>query len=171
MTLSDLQINSRLPLDVVHVLIAMLFVAGLIGRAAAFWRAGHAQDVQTAGALLHLSEWFERSLVIPAYFGVLITGLLAAWLAGWPLVGALESGAPKWPLVSLVLFLSPWLVIPGYLAPRRKQRSQAMARALRQGNVTPELTAALHDRGVVLLRRAELVMVALVTVLMNAKPF
>jgi uncharacterized membrane protein len=171
MTLSELLMNSALPLEVVHVMSAMLFVAGLVGRAAAFWRAGQAQDLRTAAGLLHLSEWFERTLVIPAYFSVFITGLLTAWLAGWPLLGALNSGAPKWLLVSLGLFLTPWFFIPGYLAPRRTQRTQALAAALAQGNLTLELTAALHDRGVVLFRRAELVLMAIVTVLMIAKPF
>jgi uncharacterized membrane protein len=158
-------------LDVVHVLTAMLFVAGLIGRAATFWRAGQAQDVQTVGSLLSLSEWFERTLVIPAYVGVLITGLLVAWLAGWPLAGALQGGAPRWLLFSLALYLSPWLVIPTYLAPQRRHRTQAMIRARELGAITPELAAALNDRGVILLRRAELVMAGLVTALMIAKPF
>ncbi len=163
--------NGAVWLEVLHVGTAMLFVAGLVGRSASFRRAGRTQDIQSAGSLLHLSEWFERILVIPAYFGVFITGLLTAWEAGWPLWGALTSGAPKWALVSLVLFLSPWLFIPNYLAPRRKRRAQALADALSQGKVTLELASALHDRGVLLFRRAELAMTGVVMVLMVAKPF
>jgi hypothetical protein len=163
--------NSALLLEVLHVGAAMLFVAGLVGRAASFARAGQAQDIRTAASLVHLSEWFERTLVIPAYFGVLFTGLFTAWAADWPLLDALKSGTPKWAAVSLVLFLSPWLAIPTYLAPRRKQRTQALAAAVSQEKVTPALAAALHDRGVLLVRRAELVMTGVVTVLMVAKPF
>ena len=106
----------------------MLFVAGLIGRSATFQRAGQARDIQTAATLLSLSEWFERNFVIPAYFGVLMTGLLVAWLARWPIWTGLTSGTPKWPLVSLVVFLSPMTFILSYLAPRRKRRAQALAR-------------------------------------------
>jgi predicted integral membrane protein DUF2269 len=122
------------------------------------------------GSLLHLSEWFERTLVIPAYFGIFVTGLFTAWVADWPLLGALNSGAPKWALVSLVLFSSPMLSIPSYLAPRRKRRAQALVEALSQEEVMPELVAALHDRGVPLFRRVEFVLTGVVTVLMVAKP-
>lgn len=163
--------SSTLLLEVLHVVIAMLFVAGLVGRAASFHRAGQAEDIRTAGSLLQMSEWFERTLVIPAYFAVLVTGLLTAWLAGWSLGDALNSEAPKWPLVSLVLFLSPMLFILSYLAPRRRQRAQALADALTRNTITPELAAALHDRGVLLFRWTEFVLMGVVTVLMVVKPF
>jgi uncharacterized membrane protein len=163
--------SGALLLEVLHVATAMLFVAGLIGRSATFQRAGQARDIQTAATLLSLSEWFERNFVIPAYFGVLMTGLLVAWLARWPIWTGLTSGTPKWPLVSLVVFLSPMTFILSYLAPRRKRRAQALADALSQEKVTPALAAALHDRGVLLFRRAEFVLTGVVTVLMVTKPF
>ena len=87
------------------------------------------------------------------------------------LLGALTTDAPKWVLISLLLFLSPWLVIPTYLAPRRKRRARALAEALSQQRMTTELSAAVHDRGVVLIRRGEIAMTAVVVVLMVAKPF
>jgi uncharacterized membrane protein len=163
---------SALVLELLHVGIAMLFVSGLVGRSAAFGLSGRTSDIQSVASLMRLSEWFERVLVIPAYFGVLVTGVLTAWQAGWPVWSALtHPGTPKWALVSMLLFLSPWLAIPTYLAPRRKQRAQALADALRQQRMTPELSAALRDRGVLLIRRAEFVMTAFVLVLMVAKPF
>lgn len=63
------------------------------------------------------------------------------------------------------------MVIPTYLAPRRKRRTRALAEALSQQKITPELAAAVHDRGVVLIRRGEIAMTAVVVVLMVAKPF
>ena len=158
-------------IDVLHVGIAMLFVAGLIGRSAAFSRARRAQSIQTVESLLQLSDWFERSLVIPMYVGVLITGPLVAWIGGWPLAAGLQTGAPKWPLVALILFLSPILAIATYLIPRRKARLRALADAVARKQVTPELAAALSDRGVRLIRQGELVMTGVVMVLMVAKPF
>jgi uncharacterized membrane protein len=163
--------NGVLWLNVLHVGTAMLFVAGLVGRSASFGRAAQAQDIHSAASLLRLSEWFERTLVIPAYFGVLVSGVLTARAAGWPLWSGLADGAPKWPLLSLVLFLSPWLFIPTYLAPRRKRRAQALADALSRQIITLDLTSALRDRGVLLLRRVEFAMTAVVMVLMVAKPF
>jgi hypothetical protein len=150
---------------------AMLFVAGLIGRSASFWRAGVARDIPTVEGLLSLSDWFERTLVIPTYFSLLATGLVTAWITGWPVLGAVRGDAPKWALVSLTLFLTPMLVIPTYLVPRRKERTRALADAVSRGAVTPALAAALHDRGVVFYRRAEMVVTAVVIVLMVTKPF
>src|SRR5262245_31046320 len=143
---------------VLHVGSAMLFVAGLLGRTASFHRAGQAADIQSVASLLHLSDWFERFLVIPSYFGVFVTGLLVAQNAGWPVWSAMAGDAPKWALVSLILFLSPWLVIPTYLVPRRKQRTQALAAALSQQKITVDLSSAVHDRGVVLFRWLEIAM-------------
>ena len=158
-------------IDVVHVVTAMLFVAGVVGRGAAYGRARRSRAVHSIENFMQLSDWFERRLVIPGYFVVLITGLFASWLAGWPLVTGLNGEAPKWVMVSLLLYLSPMLVIPTYLAPRRRQRAAALADALAQGQLTPHLIAALHDRGVLLFRGAELVIFVVVTALMVAKPF
>src|SRR5262249_34101860 len=103
---------SRELLDVLHVGTAMLFVAGIVGRSVSFGRAGTARDIGTVESLLDLSDWFERMLVIPAYFGLFATGLVTARVAGWPVIGAMRGDAPKWVLVSLLLFAAPMLVIP-----------------------------------------------------------
>src|SRR5262245_18234945 len=150
--------------DTIHVGLAMLFVAGLIGRSATFRRAGMARDIAAVEALLHLSDWFERTLVIPTYVGLLATGPVTAWVTGWPLLGAVRAGAPKWALVSLLLFITPLLVIPTYLVPRRTERIRALADAVAQRTITPALATALHDRGVLLFRRAEMVVTAAVII-------
>jgi uncharacterized membrane protein len=61
-------------LDVVHVLTAMLFVAGLIGRAATFWRAGQAQDVQTV----------DRGVILLRRAELVMAGLVTALMIAKP---------------------------------------------------------------------------------------
>ncbi len=145
-----------------HVLIAFGFVGGQIGRALAFRQAGQATDIQSAYALLQLSDQFERRLVIPGSMAVLLVGLLTAWVAGWPLLGVFQGATANWLLVSWVLFLSPMPLIPLYLIPRRRLRAQVAEQALAQGQVTPELTAALNDRGVMQARLLELLVAGVV---------
>ena len=48
---------------------------------------------------------------------------------------------------------------------------QALAAAKEQGEVTPELTAAFHDRAVAFARNYELAVIAVIITLMVTKPF
>ncbi len=67
-------------LKLLHVLAAFGLVTGLIGRAVTFRGAARAGTIEPAAALLGASHWFDARLVIPSFFGVAITGLVAAWL-------------------------------------------------------------------------------------------
>jgi uncharacterized membrane protein len=154
-----------------HVLSAIWFISGLIGRGVAFAQAARSTHIQTAYTLLKLSDFFEQRLVIPGSMAVLVFGLLVAWIQGWPLFGFLQGARANWLLVSLVLFLSPIPMIPLYLIPRRKLRARLAEEALARGELTPALTAAFQDRVVSRYRTVELVIAGLVTVLMITKPF
>ncbi len=72
---------------------------------------------------------------------------------------------------SVHIQLAYMLLIPLYLVPRRRQRARVAEAALAQGQVTPELTAALNDQGVIRYRMLELVVAGIVTLLMVTKPF
>jgi hypothetical protein len=74
-------------------------------------------------------------------------------------------------LVSLVVFLSSLPLIPLVFLPRGKRFERALAAARAQGTVTPELTAAFHDRVVYLAHVYELATVFVVLVLMVTRPF
>ena len=157
--------------NLLHVLAAAWFVSGVIGRSVAFGQAAKSTHVDTTCALMKLSDFFERRMVIPGSAAVLLLGLLTAWLNGSPLFGFLQGSDANWLLVSLVLFLSPTPAIPLYLIPRRVLRAQVAEAALAQGRITPELMAALADKGVIAYRRLELVIAMVVTALMVTKPF
>jgi hypothetical protein len=151
-----------------HVILAVAFIAGLIGRAAAFRQARNAGTLEATAALLTLSEWFERRLVVPGSILVLLSGVTAGWLGHWPLLAA---GRPTWLLISLILLLVPIGFIPTVLVPRRARRQRALAAAIETGRRTPELDAALQSTVVSRLRMIELAVVAAVFVLMVLKPF
>jgi len=154
-----------------HVLSAIWFISGMVGRGVAFWQAAKTTHAHTAYTLVKLSDFFEQRMVIPGSASVLLFGVIVTWLQGWPLLGFLQGAKSNWLLVSLVLYLSPTPLIPLYLIPRRKHRANVAEEALAQGSVTPELTAALNDKGVIACRTAELIIAVVVTILMITKPF
>jgi uncharacterized membrane protein len=158
-------------MKLLHILTAFGLVTGAVGRNITYRQAGGSPDLQTVRALLQLSEFFERRLLVPASMATLLLGLATAWLQGWPIFGFLQGGSSNWVLASLILYMLPGLVVPGFLIPRRKQRAQALEEALARGKITPALTAALHDKFVTGFRTAELAGLGIIVVLMVTKPF
>jgi Predicted integral membrane protein (DUF2269) len=150
-----------------HVAVAFWFVAGLLGRNVTMARARSANDLSTLEELVDLSGRFERLMVIPGSFGVLVLGLLAAWAEGQPLAGSDDW----WLLTSLILFVGLVVLVPTVFLPRGKVFEGALADARQRGEVTPELGSALRDPAVRNARAAEIVVVAIILALMVTKPF
>jgi hypothetical protein len=158
-------------MKLLHVLAGFGLMTGAIGRNLTFRKAGESTDLGAVRALLDASEFFERRMLIPSATAVLLFGLVTAWLQGWPILGFLQGGSSNWLLASLAIYLIPGFVIPAFLIPRRKQRLMAIEHALAQGKITPDLSAALHDKSVAGLRTAELAGLGIILILMVAKPF
>ena len=156
-------------LRLVHILFALAFITGLVGRAAAFRQARSAGSLEATAALMLLSDWFDRRLVIPGSILVVVSGAAASWLGHWPLFTA--AGRPNWLLVSLLLLLLMVTLIPTVLVPQRRRRHAALATALVMGRRTSELEAALRSVVVLRVRLLELVIVGVVLALMVLKPF
>jgi uncharacterized membrane protein len=150
-----------------HVAVAFWFVAGLLGRNVTMARARSANDLSTLEELVGLSGRFERLMVVPGSFGVLVLGLLAAWAEGQPLAGSDDW----WLLTSLILFVGLVVLVPTVFLPRGKVFEGALEDARRRGEVTPELSTALRDPAVRNARAAEIVVVAIIVALMVTKPF
>lgn len=164
--------NLGLIMKLLHVFAAFWFISGVVARDLTFWRAGKASSVQEVSALLHVSEFFERWEVIRGGFLVLVFGLLTAWLQRWPLFGFLQGAPTNWLLLSIILSVGGSAVIaPLRLIARRQQRAQALEEALGKGSITPELSAALNDKVVNTFRKVELITMAVIVFLMEAKPF
>jgi uncharacterized membrane protein len=164
--------NLYMLMKFLHVLAAFLFMAGLLGRDIAFWRAGRAKDVYEVSGLLDMSEFFERWGVIPVSSAVGIFGLITALVLPWPLLGFLQGTGENWLLISIVLFLAVSAVIPALgLVARRKERRRALEESLAEGRINASLAAALNDRVVNDFRRTELVVMFIIIILMVLKPF
>jgi hypothetical protein len=154
-------------LKLLHVVAAFGLVTGLVGRAVTFRDARRVQSIDSAAALLGASHWFDARLVIPSFFGVLVTGLLTAWNGG---VAWVVRSRPSWMLAALILLLLQTPLIPTVLVPRRRRREAALREAVAVRRITPELRAALDDRGVQRARALEAGLIAAIIVLMVMKP-
>ena len=154
-------------LKLLHVVAAFGLVTGLVGRAVTFRDARRAHSIDSAAALLGASHWFDARLVIPSFFGVAVTGLIAAWVGH---ISWTAGGRPSWALAAVILLALPTPLIPTVLVPRRRQRESALREAVAAGRITPELRAALDDRGVRTARAVEALLIASIVVLMVLKP-
>jgi Predicted integral membrane protein (DUF2269) len=156
---------------VFHVLSVFWLVAGVIGRAACYGRARRSQDLNTLRTLTGMGSFFELGMVRPATFAVLLTGLLAAWLRGWPILGFLQGGGVNWVLVSLVIYLSIAPIILFIFLPRARAYHAALEEATAAGQITARLRAALADPLVAVGRGYEIGMAVTLAYLMIQKPF
>lgn len=150
-----------------HVVAAFLLVPGLLGRNITMARARTASDIRLLDELVTLSGRFERMMVIPGSFAVVLLGLLVAWALGQPLAGSNNW----WLLTSLLLFVTIGVLVPVVFLPHGKVFEHALADAKAKGEVTPELRSALRDPAVRNARAAELPVVAVFVTLMVTKPF
>ena len=144
-----------------HVAIAFWFVAGLIGRNLTLARARSSQQVGLVEELVELAGRFERLMVIPGSFAVLLLGLLGGLGRG-----ALAGSGNGWLLVSLLLYVPLFAMVPLVFLPRGRVFDRALADASQRGVVTPALTSALRDPVVAAARAVELVVVAVILALM-----
>jgi uncharacterized membrane protein len=156
---------------VLHLASAFIMLAGLIGRQFARIQVARATDMQRFHSFIRVSDYFESWLVIPGSLLVLVFGLLLAWLQGWPVLGFLQGAAANWLLFSTLLYLSLYLLVIFVFIPRGKVFGEAMEKALAQGQITTELSAALHDPAVRAAHLLEGIVVAVIVYLMVMKPF
>lgn len=154
---------------VLHVLTVFLLVGGILGRDITYRQAARATDLAQLRHYVALGSIFERRLVRPTTGWVLFAGLGAAWARGWPILG-LHHG-PHWVLAAILIYLTiiPWIVF--VFIPRGKVFQAALEEAIPLGDVTPRLRAALKDPWVETARVYELLMIAVLTWLMVARPF
>ena len=148
-----------------HVLIAFVFVGGLLGRWVLLSHARASKDVERAHLLTETAGPFERMVTIGSML-VLPAGLFAAWARGYEWLG-LTTG---WIQVATVLYLTMAPLVPFVFLPRGRKFESAMAAAREEGSVTTELSAAFDDRAVSLARTYELSAVLLIVALMVLKP-
>jgi len=154
-----------------HVLSVFWLVGGILARDRCYALARTTDDLGRLEWLIEMGGHFERRMVRPATFAVLVAGLVAAWARGWPILGFLQGSSTNWVLVSLLIFLTIIPVIAFVFIPRGRIFRAAYVEAQSLGVVTPRLRAALGDRVVVAARIYELAMIALITAIMLTRSF
>jgi uncharacterized membrane protein len=152
-------------LTLLHVLIGIVFIAGLLGRWVLLTRAARAEEIETAHLLTEASGPFERMVIIGSQL-VFPAGLAAAWARGYPLIGLGTS----WVLLATVLYLSLIPLVPLVFLPSGRRFEAEMLAAREAGSVTAGLRAAFNDRHTALARNYEVAAVLIIVALMVLKP-
>ena len=158
-------------LKFLHVLVAFWMTAGLLGRGVAQVRAERTTDIRSIQLLLELMGRFDRLMVIPGSSAVFLLGLVTAWAQGLPILGFLQGARTNWLLISLVLWIGVFVLVPTVFLPRGKVFGGALEEAITAGRVTERLTAAFRDPAVRFAHIYEIVAVLVIIWLMVAKPF
>jgi hypothetical protein len=150
-----------------HVAVAFGFVSGLVGRNVTLAKARASADISAVRELVELAGRFERRLVIPGSFAVLVAGFLAAFVEDRPLAGPGNG----WLLASLIIFVTMIPLVPLVFLPRGRVFERALVEAADRGEVTPSLTKAFRDPAVAAARAYEMAGIAVIVLLMVVKPF
>jgi uncharacterized membrane protein len=155
-----------LVLKLAHVVLAMVLIAGVIGRWILLTRAREDEDVESVARFAEAAAPFERMVVLSSML-VLPAGLLTAWAQGYPWLG-LTTG---WMLVSVVIYLGATALVPTVFLPRGRVFESALAEARASGTVTDALRQAFADPAVRAARTFEIAGLAVIVSLMVLKPF
>ena len=142
-----------------------------LGRAPVWPSRARTDDLATLRTLAGLGGVFERAMVRPATFVVLVTGLVSAWARGWPILGFLQGGASNWVLAALLIYLSVIPLIIFVFVPKGRVYHMALEEASARGEVTAALRSAIDDPQVRAARGYEIFMILALVWLMITKPF
>ena len=153
------------------MVIAFWMTAGLLGRGVAQLRAERTTDIKSLQLLVELIGRFDRLMVIPASGAVFVFGLLTAWAQGLPSLGFIQGARTNWLLISLLLWIGVFALVPTVFLPRGKLFGAALDEAIDQGIVTDRLRGAFRDPVVRLAHIYEIASLVVIIFLMVTKPF
>jgi uncharacterized membrane protein len=160
-----------LVLRLLHISASIVFVGGLFARQAVRSLTSRASDVSAIQTLTQAAGRVERWMVIPGNLLAIVFGILLALAGRTPILGFLQGESRNWLLVSVVILLLLFPLVPLVFLPRGKVFEGALARAASRSEITAELRELMEDRAVRLAHRAEMIGVGLIVVLMVLKPF
>jgi uncharacterized membrane protein len=160
-------------LKLLHILASFALVGGEIGRTIALQRARQATDVKVVAEMLQLFTLLTTRFVSVGGMLTVLLGLITAGAQGGAvlILGFLMGGEINWVLASLVLYIVIMAITFSVSVPRGKALGQALAAALKEGKITPELTAALNDRAMNNAQVVVQILILVIIVLMVLKPF
>ncbi|HEY8170882.1 MAG TPA: DUF2269 family protein [Candidatus Limnocylindria bacterium] len=152
-------------MKLVHIGLAMVLVAGLVGRWLVLDAAKRTDEIGRTRSLLAASAPFER-MVILSSMAILPAGFITAWAQGYPWLGL----TTPWMSISLVLALGIGLLVPTVFLPRGRGFEAALDNATEAGTITPELRAAFDEPAVRAAHWAEIIAIAAIVAMMVLKP-
>jgi hypothetical protein len=89
----------------------------------------------------------------------------------WPIFGFLQGASENWLLLSNILIVVAMVMVPTVFLPHNRKVEGLLQVALREGRVTPELSAVLHEPTNRLAHALEEIIVVVIAALMVLKPF
>lgn len=154
-----------------HIISAIVFVGGIFGRQLVRAYAKKAEDVRIFAELTQAAGRIERVMIIPGNTAVILFGVILALISKAPILGFIQGDSQNWLLVSNLLLVTGFLIVPFIFLPRGKIFEAALEQALAQGHITPDLQTALADPVVKAAHIYEAVMIVVIIALMVFKPF
>lgn len=154
-----------------HIISAIVFVGGIFGRQLVRAYARKVEDVRIFAELTQAAGRIERVMIIPGNTAVIVFGVVVALISDAPILGFIQGDSHNWLLVSNLLLVTGFLIVPFIFLPRGKIFEAALERALAQGQITPELRTSLADPVVKAAHIYEAVMIVVIVALMVFKPF
>src|SRR3981081_2580519 len=133
-----------LGLKFLHVLVAFWMTGGFVGRTVAQLRAEHTTDLRSMQLLMELIGRFDRLMVIPGSSVCFGLGCLAACAQCYPMLGFLQGARTNWLLISLVLWIGVFALVPTIFIPRGKLFGAILEEAVSEDRVTERLCGALR---------------------------
>jgi hypothetical protein len=113
----------------------------------------------------------ERFMVIPGNVLAILFGVILALTTRAPILGVVQGSQSNWLLVSIVILVVLFPLVPLVFLPRGRAFEAALQAARGGGRITPELRRLMADPTVGWAHAAELVGVSIIVILMVFKPF
>jgi len=163
--------NWYLIVKLLHIIAVALTIGGMFARQLVRSLAKKNDDVNVVATLTRVAVRIDRMLVIPWSNIMIAMGILLAIMQKWPVFGFLQGASKNWLLLSNVLLVIMLILIGAVFVPYNLKVVALLESALTQGSVTPELAAALDDRGNNISHLFEEILILAVAALMVLKPF
>lgn len=163
--------NWYLIVKYLHIIAVAITVGGMFARQLVRGIALKSSDIKTTASLTHAAVRMDRAMVIPGSNLMILMGIILAVMQKWPIFGFLQGASKNWLLVSNLLLIVLIVLIPAVFIPHNKKVESLLQSAVAEGQITPELRAALNDRRNMIAHRIEEAIVLVVAALMVLKPF
>jgi uncharacterized membrane protein len=154
-----------------HIISAIIFIGGIFGRQLIRSYAKKVTDIGVFAELTHAAGRIERIMMIPGNMAIIVFGVILALISGAPILGFIQGASRNWLLVSNLLLVTGFFIVPFIFLPRGKVFEATLKHALTAGQITPELRMALDDPVIKAAHIYEAVMLLVIVALMVFKPF